>query len=123
MKTLGSALALALLLSGCSARGQSSNPLLGKWKAEPNGFVGRDGFQYCKVIPEMDFAPASQTMYMAGTQFRPPAHGTTQVQYLVAGNKIYVSSTAGFAGAPMYTMLGPNEMQESAAGGCKYTRM
>ncbi len=28
--------------------------------------VGRDGFEFCKVIPEMDFDAKSQTMHRAG---------------------------------------------------------
>jgi hypothetical protein len=119
-------LAAIVLATGLAARAAAAapagNPLLGKWVAEPNGYVDRNGFAWCAAIPRMEFTPTAQTMYAAATKFRPAAQGTTQVHYLVSGNIVYVASMSTFVGAPKYTILGPNEIQTNDVGGCKYKR-
>ncbi len=120
---LGHALLSALLLAGCASQGQAANLLLGKWKVESRGPTDRTGRDGCAVIPEIDFGANSQVLYRAGDKFGPGSTMTTRVIYLVRGNTVWVSSTPGFAGAPMYTMLGPNEMKSNTAEGCQYTRM
>ena len=117
-KSLKIALA-ALCITGIGASAAPANPLLGRWLAEP-GPLDRSGFDTCAAVPALDFEPASQTMYTAAEKFRPAGKLTTQVIYFVAGNKIYVSSTPGFAGAPMYTLIGPGEVRDNS--GCKYRR-
>jgi hypothetical protein len=117
-------LAIIVLATGLAAReaAAAGNPLLGKWVAEPNGYVDRNGFAWCAVIPRMEFTTTTQTMYTAATKFRPAAQGTTQVHYLVSGNSVYVASMSTFVGAPKYTILGPNEVQSNDIGGCKFKR-
>ena len=99
----------------CSAA--SSNPLIGDWLVEPGGNADADGFNPCNVVPHMIFTPTTQTMFTANGAGAPQ-----KVHYLVAGKKIYVSSTPGFAGAPMYIMLGPDEVTQDSVGACKYHR-
>jgi hypothetical protein len=107
------------MLCSCAAQ---ANPLLGKWRAEPNGYVTRDGLAVCEVDPEIEFTATQQTLYQAATQFRPAAKGTTDVVYQVTGNKVMVA-TAGAAGSgTTYVILGPNEMQATDMGNCKFTR-
>lgn len=111
---------LAVLLAAgipgaCSAA--SSNPLIGEWLVEPGGNADADGFNPCKVVPRMIFTRTTQTMFTANGAGSPQ-----KVIYLVAGKKIYVSSTPGFVGAPMYVMLGPDEVTQDSVGACKYHR-
>jgi hypothetical protein len=115
-------LATALFLAGFSVSYADSNPLLGTWKLTGPGFIDRDGNNYCDAIPEMVFAPTTQTMFAAATKFRPAAQGTTNVFYLVSGDKVYVSSKQSFAGAPDYLILAPNRMQTDTIGHCIYQK-
>ncbi len=111
----------SLCLLGIPASGQAAaNPLLGRWQAEPGGVVDAAGRDACAAVPELDFSPTSQTMITAATKFRPMGKITTRAKYLVAGPKVYVSSTDGFAGAPMYTMLSASELRDNTD--CKYRR-
>lgn len=117
----GAAVAILFLL-GLPSPGQAAgNPLLGRWQAEPGGARLADGSDACLAIPELDFLPTSQSMHTAATKFRPVGVVTTAAKYLVAGPKVYVSSTAGFAGAPMYTMLSTSELRDNTD--CKYRKM
>jgi len=60
-------------------------------------------------------------MHTPASKFGPPGELTTHVIYFVAGPKVYVSSTPGFAGAPMYLFLSANEISDNSS--CKYRRM
>jgi hypothetical protein len=113
---------VAVLMAGVSACGAASNPLLGKWKLTGPGYIDRDGNNYCDALPEMDFSATTQTMFAAATKFKPAAQGTTQVFYLVSGDKIYVSSTQSFFNAPDYLMLAGDKMQTDTIGHCIYQR-
>jgi hypothetical protein len=113
-------LSLLLLLAAAlpalsSAR--TANPLIGDWRVEPGGDVNSDGFEYCKVTPELTFTATTETMYAADG-----AHGTNDVFYRVVGQDVFVSSYPDFTDAPKFTMLGPNEMTLDAVGHCKYRR-
>ncbi len=114
---------VALLLTGCASQAEAANPLLGRWKVEARGPTDRSGRDGCAVFPEFDFDATSQTMYRAGDVYGPGSTMVTHVIYFVHGNNVWTSSTPGFAGAPMFTMLGPNEMKAPGADGCRYTRM
>lgn len=113
---------IAVLIAGISACGAASNPLLGKWKLTGPGYIDRDGNNYCDSIPEMQFTATAQTMFAAATKFKPAAQGTTQVQYLVSGNKIYVSSGPSFFNAPDYLILAGDKMETDTIGHCIYQR-
>jgi hypothetical protein len=106
----------------CACAAAQANPLLGKWRAEPNGFVTSDGLAVCEVDPEIEFTATQQTLYQAATQFRPAAKGTTDVVYQVAGNKVMVAAAAAGGSGATYIILGPNEIQATDMGNCKYTR-
>lgn len=106
------ALASLCLLGVSSSAQAAANPLLGRWQAESDS---------CLAVPELDFLPTSQIMHTAATKFNPPGKLITHVRYFVAGPKVYVSSRASFAGAPMYTMIGGGELRDNID--CKYKRM
>ena len=114
------AAAMLLTLDACGAG--ASNPLLGKWRAEPNGYVTRDGVALCEVDPEIEFTATQQTLYQAATPFRPAAQGTTPVVYQVSGKTVMVSVSGGAGSQTAYILLGPDEMQATDMGNCRYKR-
>ena len=113
----------ALLTAACTSQAEAANPLLGKWKVEARGPTDRSGRDGCADFPEIDFDATTQTVYRAADKYSPSSEMTTRVIYFVRGNNVFASSTPGFAGAPMYTMLGANEMKENDSLGCHYARM
>jgi hypothetical protein len=115
-------IATVLFLAGISVGYADSNPLLGTWKLTGPGYIDRNGNNYCEAIPEMTFAPTAQTMFAAATKFKPAAQGTTNVFYLVSGNKVYVSPKQSFFNAPDYLILTPSTMQTDTIGHCIYRR-
>ena len=115
-------IATVLFIAGISVGRADSNPLLGTWKLTGPGFIDRDGNNYCDAIPQMVFAATTQTMFAAATKFKPAAQGTTNVFYLVSGEKIYVSSSQSFFNAPDYLILAPNKMQTDTIGHCIYQK-
>jgi hypothetical protein len=115
-------LATVLFIAGISTGWADSNPLLGTWKLTGPGYIDRDGNNYCEAIPQMIFAPTSQTMFAAATKFKPAAQGTTNVFYLVSGDKVYVSSKQSFFGAPDFLILASNRMQTDTIGHCIYQK-
>lgn len=114
--------AILFVIAGTSVCEAEINPLLGSWTLSGPGYVDRDGNDWCKTEPRMDFTATTQTIYTAATQFRPGAQSVTAVHYLVSGNKVYVASEATFAGAPSYTITGPGKMMSDDVGHCPYQR-
>lgn len=122
VRTIDLSVAAVLMLAGCASHAEARNPLLGKWKVQANGPTDRSGRDGCADFPEIDFDATSQTVHTAASKFSPPGVMTTRVIYFVRGSNVFASSTPGFAGAPMYTMLSTNEMKSNDALGCHYTR-
>ena len=118
-RVISTAMVLGLSYGGCEA---ASNPLLGKWKLSGPGYVDRDGNSWCTATPMLEFTATAQTVYVAATKFRPAAQSTTQVTYLVSGNKVYASSTPSFYNAPSYLMVGPGKMMSQDIGHCPYQK-
>ncbi len=117
--TTAAAMLLTIASTACEA---DSNPLLGQWMLSGPGYVDRDGSSWCTYIPRLDFTATTQTIYAAATKFRPAAQSTAAVQYLVSGNKVYVSSTPSFYNAPSYTIVGPGKMMSDDVGHCPFTK-
>jgi hypothetical protein len=100
----------------------ASNPLLGNWILTGPGYVDRDGNSWCTSIPRLEFTASTQSVYTAATKFRPAAHSTTAVRYLITGNKVFVASEPTFYNAPSYTILGPNKMMSDDVGHCPFQK-
>jgi hypothetical protein len=115
--------AMAMVAASSSAGFGAANPLLGSWKVENLGAQrNSDGFDYCSANPAFTFTPETEIMFGPASPGQAAPQGKNAVTYLVSGNTIYVSSSAGFLDAPKYTMLNPNEMQAGQIGNCRYKR-
>jgi hypothetical protein len=115
--------AIAIVVASGSATFGVANPLLGAWKVENLGaHKNSDGFDYCSANPAFIFTPTTEIMFGPASPGQAPPQGKNDVTYMVSGNTIYVSSSAGFVDAPKYTMLSVNEMQAGQIGNCKYKR-
>jgi hypothetical protein len=110
---------IGILFAAASGQGCMAapvNPLLGKWRVEPNGFVDGAGYQYCKTTLEMDFTPTTQTMRTAS------GPTVTKVTYIVGPTVVFVSSVAS-AGDPIkFVLIGANELKAPGVGACKFRR-
>jgi hypothetical protein len=114
--------AAMLFLAATGISAAATNPLLGTWVYAGNGYVDRDGTDWCAFIPKMIFTATDQTMFAAATKFKPAAQGTTPVTYLVSGKNVYVSQIGNFNGAPLYTMTSADTMETSNVGTCIFKR-
>jgi hypothetical protein len=114
--------AILLTVAGTAVCEADSNPLLGNWKLSGPGWVDRSGHNACAGFPGLSFTATTQILYIAASKFQPAYQTPTTVHYLVNGNKVYVSSTESFGGAPSYIIDGPNKITSNDADHCSYDR-
>lgn len=104
-------IAAAIALAGCGA-GDSSNPLIGKWRAA----VGD-----CGGVTEIEFTPTTKTMYIAATALSPASQTSEEVTYNVSDKQVATLPAAGGLGqSVVWEMPDHDTMLDSYA--CKFVR-